>query len=418
MNVLFFAVDDLNNHIGTYGRPVKTPNIDALAKSGVRFDRAYCQYPLCNPSRTSLLTGIRPQHTHVTDNLTWFRETMPDVVTLPQLFRENGYYTATSGKVFHDTLTDDKGWVDGYTPMRKTPPFSLDEYAKRADRWLAVENELDQPDYTIANQAIRHIEKRPPDKPFFIACGFTKPHVPFIAPKKFFDWYDPDEMQLPKDFAGKPTGTGPAYRPNIDLFVNREATVPLAHEAVRAYYSCVSFMDDQLGRVLSTLDRLKLRENTIVVLIADHGWHLGEKGLWAKLTLFEPSARVPLIISAPGKTAGKGCARTVESLHVYPTLADLCGLKAPAALEGRSLRPLLENPAAHWDVPAYTLLRRGSVTGRTVRTEALRYTEWDEGRALAELYSYEKDPMESRNLATDTTHSGTVKKMRELLRAI
>ena len=204
-----------------------------------------------------------------------------------------------------------------------------------------AEPEEDQPDYQVASQTIKHLENRPQDKPFFIACGFSKPHAPFLAPKKYFDWYDPADIKLPVDFAGVPAGKGPAYRPNNELFVNREATVPLAHEAMRGYYACTSFMDAQLGRVLATLDRLNLRDNTIVVLIADHGWHLGEKGMWAKQTLFEPSVRIPLVISAPGKTAGKGCARIVESLHVYPTLADLCGLKAPSALEGRSLRPLL-----------------------------------------------------------------------------
>ena len=425
MNVLFFAVDDLNNHIGTYGRPVKTPTIDALAGHGVRFDRAYCQYPLCNPSRTSFLTGIRPPRTRVTGNVTWFRETMPDVVTLPQHFRANGYYTAMSGKIFHDGLNDDKGWVDGSTPMRKQPPRAPGDYARSADRWLAVESEVDQPDYRIATEAIEHLEKRPTDKPFFIACGFHKPHVPFIAPKKYFDWYDPADIQLPKDFAGMPTGTGPAYRANFDLFVNREATVPLAHEAIRAYYACASFTDAQMGRVLATLDRLNLRDNTIVVLVADHGWHLGEKGMWAKLTLFEPSTRVPLIVSAPpaaGKmTAGKGCSRTVESLDIYPTLVDLCGLKAPSALEGKSLRPLLENPAARWDKPAYSFIKRGpaptAASGASVRTEQFRYTEWNEGRDGAELYDYDKDPLESRNLAADAAQAPTVKRMKELLRA-
>jgi iduronate 2-sulfatase len=419
MNVLFFAVDDLNNHIGTYGRPVKTPHIDGLAKSGVRFDRAYCQYPLCNPSRTSLLTGIRPPRTHVTGNVTWFRETMPDVVTLPQHFRDNGYYTAMSGKIFHDGLNDDKGWVDGSTPLHKQTPRPQAVYAQSADRWQPVDSEPDQLDYKIASEAIEHLEKRPPDKPFFIACGFHKPHVPFVAPKKYFDWYDPGDIQLPKDFAGMPTGTGPAYRANFDLFVNREATVPLAHEAIRAYYACASFTDAQLGRVLGALDRLGLRDNTVVVLIADHGWHLGEKGMWSKLTLFEPSTRVPLIISAPKMSAGKGCSRTVESLDVYPTLVDLCGLKGPSALEGKSLRGLLQDPAGKWDKPAYSFIKRGpapgAASGASVRTEQFRYTEWSDGGA--ELYDYDQDPMESHNLAAEAAQASTVKRMKDMLRA-
>ncbi len=386
MNVLFFAVDDLNNRVGTYGKPVKSPNIDGLAASGVRFDRAYCQYPLCNPSRSSLLTGVRPPRTRVMGNTTWFRETMPDAVTLPQHFRENGFYTAVTGKVFHDGLNDDKG-------------------------------EENLQDYRIASAAIEYLEKRPSDQPFFIGCGFHKPHVPFVAPKKYFDWYDPAAMQLPPDFAGMPTGTGPAYRANFDLFVNREATPALAREAIRAYYACASFTDAQVGRVLAALERLGLRDNTAIVLIADHGWHLGEKGMWAKLTLFEPSTRIPLIVSVPKMARGKGCARTVESLDVYPTLGDVCGLPHRVALEGKSLRPLLENPAARWDKPAYSFLRRGEVSGASVRNERFRYTEWDEGRAGSELYDYDKDPTESRNLAGDGGHAEVAKKMKALLRA-
>ena len=214
-----------------------------------------------------------------------------------------------------------------------------------------------------------------------------------------------------------PTGTGPAYRANFDLFVNREATVPLAHEAIRAYHACTSFTDAQIGCVLATLDRLNLRDNTIIVLIADHGWHLGEKGMWAKLTLFEPSAHVPLIIVAPRMASGKGCSRIVESLDVYPTLTDLCGLKAPSVLEGKSLRPLLEDPVHPWDAAAYSFLSRGPVKGISVRTDQFRYTEWDNGQAGAELYDYHSDPTESRNLAQESSHAATVKKMKEMLRA-
>jgi iduronate 2-sulfatase len=417
MNVLFFAVDDLNNHVGTYGRPVKSPNIDGLAKAGVRFDRSYCQFPLCNPSRSSLFTGFRPPRTQVWGNQTWFRETMPDVVTLPQHFRENGYYTACTGKLFHDGLNDDKGWVDGSTPMRKAVPRSNQERAKSADRWEATDSEETLLDYSIASRAIEYLEKRPQNEPFFIGCGFHKPHVPFVAAKKYYDLYDPAKMTLPPDFAGMPTGTGPAYRANFDLFVNREATVPLAREAIRAYYACASFTDAQVGRVLAALDRLKLRDNTVIVLVADHGWHLGEKGMWAKLTLFEPATRVPLIISAPKMAAGKGCSRTVESLDIYPTLADLCGLKVSPKLEGKSLRPLLQDPSHAWDKPAYTFIHRPQVAGATVRTERFRYTEWDDGKTAPELYDYDQDPTESHNRAADSAQAPTVRKMKELLRA-
>ena len=418
MNVLFFAVDDLNNHVGTYGHPVKSPNIDRLAASGVRFDRAYCQYPLCNPSRTSFLTGMRPPRTKVTGNTTWFRETMPDVVTLPQHFRENGYYTAMAGKIFHDGLNDDKGWVDGSTPLHKQVPRPQAVYAQSADRWQAVDNEEAQIDYRSATETIEHLEKlagrTSPSSSLAVSTNRTSRSS---LPRNTLTSITRMTSNSPRILPGMPTGTGPAYRANFDLFVNREATVPLAHEAIRAYYACASFTDAQLGRVMATLDRLNLRDNTVVVLIADHGWHLGEKGMWAKLTLFEPSARVPLIISAPRMTAGKGCARTVESLDVYPTLADLCGLKAPSVLEGKSLRPLLEDPAHRWDQPAYSFLRRGPVSGVSVRTEQFRYTEWDEGRSGVELYDYDKDPMESHNLAAESAQAATVKKLKELLKA-
>ena len=425
MNVLFFAVDDLNNHVGTYGRPVKTPNIDALAASGVRFDRAYCQYPLCNPSRTSLLTGIRPPRTRVLANETWFRQTMPDVVTLPQHFRENGYYTSVSGKVFHDGKNDNKGWVHG--PVARGPRWT-GPYVEWADRWEATSQEDDLPDARIASEAIERLEKRPQDKPFFVACGFHKPHVPFLAPQQYFDWYDPAAMQLPKTFAGMPAGRGPAYRSNFDLFVNREATPALAQDAIRAYYACTSFTDAQIGRVLGALERLGLRDNTAIVLIADHGWHLGEKGMWSKLTLFEPSTRIPLILSVPKLAQGKGCSRIVESVDVYPTLVDVCGLPKRTGIEGRSLRPLLENPGTRWHQAAYSFLRRRErdpvawpsgtvVNGASVRNEKFRYTEWDEGKAGSELYDYDEDPTESRNLATDGAHAETVKKMKALLRA-
>jgi uncharacterized sulfatase len=301
--------------------------------------------------------------------------------------------------------------------MHKAVPKSNQERARNADRWEATDSEETLLDYTIASRAIEYLEKRPRDKPFFIGCGFHKPHVPFVAAKKYYDLYDPAKMVLPPDFAGMPTGTGPAYRANFDLFVNREATVPLAREAIRAYYACASFTDAQVGRVLATLDRLKLRDNTAIVLVADHGWHLGEKGMWAKLTLFEPATRVPLIISVPKMAAGKGCSRTVESLDIYPTLADVCGLKAPQGVEGKSLRPLLQDPAHAWDKPAYSFIKRMKTGGATVRTERFRYTEWDDGQTAPELYDYDKDPLESHNLAADAAQASTVKKMKELLRA-
>ncbi|MFN7939503.1 MAG: sulfatase [Bryobacteraceae bacterium] len=419
MNVLFLAVDDLNTHVGCYGAPVKTPHIDALAARGVRFDRAYCQYPLCNPSRSSLLSGRRPPLTGITNNTVWFRRRMPDVVTLPQHFRQNGYWTAQSGKIFHGGLDDDKAWVAGGTQLREnTPTKSLAERKPLADRWLALDGEGDdQPDFRNAARAIQMLENRPKDKPFFFAAGFARPHVPFLAPKKYFDMYDPAKIVLPRDFASMPSGSGPAYRANFDLFIEREATPKLAREAIAGYYAATTFMDAELGKLLAALDRMGLRENTVISFFGDHGFHLGEKGMWSKQTLFEPGTHVPMIVSAPGMTAGKGCGRTVELIDLYPTLADLCGLPAPKGVQGKSVKPLLQNPGAAWEKPAYTYQQRGNVMGASVRTEQYRYTEWDGGKAGAELYDYAADPLEQKNLAGDAKMAGLVGRMKTLLAA-
>jgi iduronate 2-sulfatase len=417
-NVLFLAVDDLNTRLGCYGAPVKSPNIDALARAGVRFDRAYCQYPLCNPTRSSLMTGRRPPTTGVWENTTWFRKNLPDAVTLPQHFRANRYTTAATGKIYHGGLDDDKGWEIGGTPLqpqRPRTPAETKERQARADRWVALEGEgEDQPDYRTATRAIQLLEQLK-DKPFFLACGFVKPHVPLIAPKKYFDLYDPDRLELPADFAPEPTCKVPACRPNFDLFIGREASPALAREALRAYYAATSFMDAQLGRVIAALDRLGLRENTVISLYGDHGWHLGEKGMWSKMTLFENAARAPMMISAPGMSSGKVSPRTVEFLDLYPTIVDLCGLPQPGGLEGTSLRPLLRDAQAKWDRPAFTFIRRGKVTGASVRTEHFRYTEWNGGSQGTELYDYRTDPLEAKNLAAEAKYANQVKSMKALL---
>ena len=418
-NVLFFAVDDLNTRLGCYGADVISPNIDAIARRGVRFDRAYCQYPLCNPTRSSLLTSRRPPTTRILDNNVWFRDTMPDVVTLPQLFKENGYWTAQTGKIFHGGLDDNRAWTVGGTPLRRQAPrtgAAQKDRQKTADRWVKLDGEgEDTADYRIAARAIELLETKR-DQPFFLAAGFMKPHVPLIAPKKYFDMYDPAKMKLPPDFAPLPVGEPPIYRDNFDLFIRREASPRLAREGLAAYYACISFMDAQLGKVMQALDRLGLRDNTIVSLFGDHGWHLGEKGMWSKMSLFEPVARAPLLVSVPGMSPGKTCRRIVEFVDLYPTLADACGLPMPGGLEGKSLMPLIRNPEAAWDKPAKTYIKRGEVMGATVRTERYRYTEWDGGKAGVQLYDFTTDPGESKNLAQDAKHAATVREMKALLR--
>jgi len=426
-NVLFLAVDDLSSRLGCYGHPiVQSPHIDRVAARGVRFDQAYCQYPLCNPSRTSLLTGRYPTTTQVMDNLRYFRDTFPDWVTLPQHFRASGYVTARTGKIFHGGIDDEKSWVEGSeprVPRKQRTPAQQEQYRTTSDRWLAVEGEgQDQPDYRTASRAIELLEKYK-DQPFFIAVGFVKPHSPLVAPKKFFDLYDPAKIPLPGDFTSKPT-VGPgvpeeALASNGDLFIARDATPEEARRMIAAYFACVSFMDAQVGRVLGALERLNLHNNTVIVLFGDHGYHLGEKGKWSKHgSLYEVTARVPLLVAAPGvKGNGQASAGTVELLDIYPTLAELCGLPIPQGLEGQSFVLLLNSPQAQWNDHAYTVATRGKIFGRSVRTEQYRYTEWDQQGKKAELYNHQTDSHEMHNLAGEPGYATVVEKLRQLLRA-
>ena len=257
-------------------------------------------------------------------------------------------------------------------------------------------------------------------KPFFLGVGFYKPHVPLVAPQRFFDLYPPDEMPLPPDFAPGPSGR--RFRPplcaslQLGSFPRGIPDRGAARQAMAAYYACISFMDEKLGEVLDTLDRLNLRDNTVIVLWGDHGWHLGEKGMWGKGTLFDVSARVPLIMVDPRKpTRGQVCPRTVEFVDIYPTLVELCGLAMPPGLEGRSLVPLLDQPRAEWNKPAFTLVAREDWLGRSVRTERWCYTEWDSGRRGVELYDLQADPSESHNLAKDAEFATVIAELKQLL---
>ena len=260
-------------------------------------------------------------------------------------------------------------------------------------------------------------------KPFFLAVGFRRPHVPFIAPRADYDLYSPSHVRLPDDFAPMPGWSkdvpADAFRPNLDLFFQRAATKEKARELIAAYYTSVSFMDSQLGRVLDELERLGIAGNTIVVMVADHGWHLGQKGMWAKMTLFENSARVPLIVSDPRKKAsGLRCRAVVESIDIYPTLVELCGLPAPSGLQGRSLAGLLDDPHSSWDRAAITVMIRNGRLARSIRTERWRYTEWDEGRKGVELYAHERDSNELRNLAGDQRHAPLMADLSRQLRRV
>ena len=430
-NVLFIVADDLRCSLGCYGDPqVKSPNIDRLAARGVRFERAYCQYPVCNPSRSSFLTGWRPDTTGIYENETRLRLKHPGVVTLPQLFRGQGYFTASLGKIIHAGVDangkrvffqDPKSWNDCRS-FAVTPTGRRGEgrnftggRLKWAD-WLAAEGtDDDQPDGQSATEAIKLLEAHR-DGPFFLAVGFNKPHDPFHAPKKYFEPYPLDKIQLAQDPADRSAELPLAVPKGENKTVFDNFTDQDRREFRRAYFAGISFTDAQIGKLLDTLDRLKLWDNTIVVVMGDHGYHLGEHGWWLKFTIFELCARTPLIVWAPGaKGMGRSTAGIVEFVDIYPTLAELCGLTPPSKQDGASFRALLDDPTKPGKPAAFTQVARGPLMGRSVRTDRWRYTEWDEGRAGVELYDHTNDALEYHNLAADPQFRAVCDEMKPLL---
>jgi uncharacterized sulfatase len=434
-NVLLIMADDLSNDLGTFGHPmVKTPNLDRLAARGVRFNRAYTQFPLCSPSRVSMLTGRRPDATGVHDLVTDFRTVLPDVVTLPQAFKRAGYVSARVGKIYHygnpgqigtNGLDDAASWdavvnprgvdkdeesvLTNLTPARGLGS-SLSFYASPA-------SDEAHTDGKVALETIALLEKHK-DRPFFIGAGFYRPHCPFIAPRKYFDLYPLDRIAAPPyssgDRDGFPRAAWFTVPPNWDVAADG------LRETIRAYYASISFLDANVGRVLDALDRLGLADRTIVVFVSDHGYHLGDRGQWMKQTLFEHSTRAPVIVAGPGVSAkGRSSERVVEFLDLYPTLVALAGVQAPSGLQGRSLVPLLVNPSAPWDHAALSQVRRGAAPetfmGYSVRTAGWRYTEWDGGARGAELYDERSDPGERRNLAGEPSQRPRLAEMQRLL---
>lgn len=423
-NVLFIAVDDLATQIGCYGRPVHSPNLDRLAAQGVRFDAAHCQYPLCSPSRSSLMTGLSPDVTCVYDLNRHFRESLPNVVTLAELFRQNGYYSARVGKIYHasdpggegtDGLDDPVSWdwtfnpagVDHYQEEKLltnfTPGHGLGS-SIAFYRSKAKEDEIT--DGIGADQVIRLL-RQPRTQPFFIAYGLYRPHVPWVVPGPYFDQYPADRM-TPFPLSESELKMAPpcAYwtqPPNFGMSLEQQK------QALQGYHAATTFMDAQIGRVLHELETSPHAGNTLVVFWSDHGWQLGQHGQWMKQTLFEDATRVPLIFAGAGVgSRGKVCRRTVEHLDIYPTVADLCGLSnIPSTLHGESLAPLLRNPSEQWSKPAVSQVRRPAtkekpkIDGYSIRDERFRYTMWNEGREGEELYDYQNDPDGMKNIVSD-----------------
>lgn len=438
LNVLFIAVDDLRPEIGCYGVPViKTPNLDALAARGTLFNRCYCQVALCCPSRSSLLTGRRPDATGVYDNNTHFRKQLADVVTLPQHFKNQGYHVQGLSKIYHGGKEDEKSWsVPHWKPS--APQYGADTEKTRVldeDSGKRVGPAWDAPDVPdnyfadgmTADKAIEVLQEIK-DKPFFLAVGFLKPHLPFVAPKKYYDLYSPKDLKLADN--PYPPKDGPAYAVHqwegLRAYKDIPKTGPVsdekARELIHGYYAATSYTDAQIGRVIAELDRLGLRDNTVIVVFGDHGWHLGDHGLWTKMTNFEVATRSPLIISAPGqKNPGAKTDALSEFVDIYPTLCDLAGVPMSEGLEGTSLARVMSDPKRAWKKAAFSQYSRGKgMMGRSIRTDRYRYTEWavqGQEPAARELYDHQTDPKENVNIANLPENKALAAKLAKMLKA-
>ncbi|MFV0443803.1 MAG: sulfatase [Planctomycetaceae bacterium] len=454
LNVLFIASDDLRPELGCYGHPqVKSPNVDRLASEGMLFNRAYCQQAVCNPTRASLMTGLYPETLQVFDLPTHFRDKRPDAVTIAQHFKDHGYHAERVGKIFHvghGNRDDPLSWSCA-NKTKLQPRFGphgqqvlTDEKRqakksgkKRVDRvrglpWEApdvADSEL--LDGSTTDEVIRLLKEHK-DEPFFLACGLANPHLPFVAPKTYWDLYDPATIELASN--PFPPHNAPGYAATswgeMRAYVGIPAKGPLpddqARQAIHGYWAAISYIDTQIGRLLDELDRLKLREKTVVILWGDHGWQLGEHGFWCKHTNYEVATRVPLIISVPGqKQPGQTSNRLVEFVDIFPSLCDACDLPIPAQLEGTSFLPLMDDPQRPWKSAAFHVFPRtipghGHALGRGIRTETHRLVEWKADHddfTEYELYDLIADPQENENVAGEVRYASILKKLKVQLHA-
>jgi arylsulfatase A-like enzyme len=450
-NVLFIAVDDLRPQLNCYGKKqIVSPNIDRLAREGLLFERTYCQQAVCAPSRASILTGLRPDSTRIYDLNTPVRKALPDVLTLPQHFRNNGYETLSIGKIYHHPNDDKPGWT--IPPFRagtfpagdwKGRGYRTQEAIEQMNRYLAENPGSDgrgpayecaaipdnqYPDGANAEHAIEELRRlKAAGRPFFMAMGFYKPHLPFNAPKKYWDLYRREDIKLadnpflPADCPSYAPSNWGELRNYVGIPKDGPLSDDLARTLIHAYFACVSYTDAQIGRLLDELDRLDLRRNTVVILWGDHGWKLGEHSMWCKHTNFELDTHVPMIVSAPNRKRSIRTRALTEFVDIYPSLCDLAGLTVPAHCEGTSFAPLLDKPDRPWKAAAFSQYPRGKVMGYTMRTDRYRYTEWQDrktGEALArELYDHDVDPSENKNIAAEEDMKKTVAELAAKLKA-
>lgn len=431
-NVLFIAADDLKPVLGCYGEKMAiTPNIDRLASRGTVFTKAYCQWPVCGPTRASLMTSLRPEANGVMDLKTNVRAKNPAVVTLPQHFIANGYTTAGCGKIYDPRCVDSKKDCDKpswslpfVTPNAKNANA---EHAEGAPAYaVAPGGDDEQMDGQIALTGMTLMKQLAAEKkPFFLAVGFKKPHLPFFAPKAYFDLYDPTKLPLATHRSGVANDSGYVLHdsPEFRGFGGIPKTGPIPEqvqrEALHAYLACVSYVDAQVGRLMKQLDELGLAENTIVVLWGDHGFHLGDHGMWGKHSVLENAARVPLIVVPPAGSAVKENASPVEFTDIFPTLCTLSKLPVPAGIAGRSLQPLIEGTEKSVREGALTVFQNKGAIGYSYRTERHRYTEWVNkfGKTVAtDLFDYEVDALETKNLAADPANATLIEKLATALR--